>query len=53
MMPSFTKLTNSAALLIIWYSCELTLYLRILTDFSGLTLHCESEPGEACSEENF
>ena len=25
----------------------------MLTDFSRLTVHCKSEPEEACSEENF
>ena len=42
----------TAATLTIWYSRELTSYLRMSTDFSGWTVRsCESEPGGACSEE--
>ena len=35
----------------IGYPCELTLFLRMLTDFSGWTVRCENKPGGACFEE--
>ena len=45
-------LTIASVPLKIQYSCELTSYLRMSTDFSGWTV-CGyvSEPGGACSEE--
>ena len=43
--------TNAATPLMIQYLHELTSYPRMLTDFSGWTVRCESEPGGACSEE--
>ena len=46
-------LTVTAASLMIRYSREITSYLRMLTDFSGCTVRCESEPGRACSEEKY
>ena len=55
MRPSFTTpvtmLMIKAAPLMIQYSHELTLYLRMSTDFSRWNVRCESEPGEACYEE--